>query len=387
MTDPSHAGGPFPDHQVPRDAPLHPEPEPMLAGYPPPVPTHGHGFGQPVVPHPYGPGERPGPTPPVVPAGPMPDVPREYHQLLRGPRHTWWRPLVALALAAVMVVAFAIAALPITGAIGFAFGVEDVIAAITDLDDLGPIGFLYVNLSIIGFIPAVMFAVWIAHRVRPRYVSSVAGGIRWRWLLRCVVVLVPVWALYLGIEALLTDPTSPRPPQWPLLLAMVLVLTPFQAAGEEYLTRGLLAQTIGAWFGRPLAGLLVSAPLSATVFALLHGSFDPWVFAGLVTFGLTASVATWRTGGLEAGIAMHTVNNIGVFVVVLTLGGWREAFVTEGTTGTPLSVGVAVLVQSVALAVIVWQARRAGIDRLYRPRAMVLPASYTGVTGAASSVP
>lgn len=379
--------------QLPRvdDAPADPQPEPTLVGFPPPVaPSAGYGYG-----YGYGYGNQDGPVPGTFPVAPrpeaagrrldaLPDQPREYHQLLRGPRHAWWRPLAALGLAAVMIAAWSIAAVVVTALIGRLAGQPDIIAEITDLASFGPIGFFYVNLSIIGFIPATVFAIWLAHGVRPRFVSSVLGGIRWRWLARCALILVPVWVLYLGLEVLTTDPASPRPAEWPILLAIVLVMTPFQAAGEEYLCRGLLAQSLGSWFRSPLAGLLVTAPVSAAVFALLHLSLDPWVFATLMVFALTASVATWRTGGLEAAIAIHTVNNVGAFFLVLTLGGWSEAFISEGTTGTPLMVLISLVVHVLALALILWQARRAKIDRWYRPRSVPvdsvpLPAAYAAV--------
>ena len=41
------------------------------------------------------------------------------------------------------------------------------------------------NLSLIVLIPAAMLSIWAVHRIRPRFLSSVAGGLRWRWLLRC----------------------------------------------------------------------------------------------------------------------------------------------------------------------------------------------------------
>ena len=43
----------------------------------------------------------------------------------------------------------------------------------------------------------------------------------------------------------------------PMELIIVLVMTPFQAAGEEYLFRGWLMQNVGAYFSRPIIGLVV----------------------------------------------------------------------------------------------------------------------------------
>ena len=86
------------------------------------------------------------------------------------------------------------------------------LAAATDLDDLGPPGFLYLNLALAALIPTAGLSIWVAHRIRPRYLSSVAGGLRWKWLLRCLLVTLPVWLLYTGLGFLAEPPpASARP--------------------------------------------------------------------------------------------------------------------------------------------------------------------------------
>jgi membrane protease YdiL (CAAX protease family) len=293
--------------------------------------------------------------------------------MLRGPRYRWWRPLLALLLAAVIAVPLMLLAYVPVVLAGLVAGVPDPLQwaarEIVNIDNLGPGGFLYVNLSLIALIPAAGLSIWIAHRIRPRFVSSVLGGIRWRWLLRCLAVVVPIWVVYLGVSALLEPATSPRPSQWGLLLLIVVFLTPLQAAGEEYLFRGWIMQNVGSWFRHPMVGLVVSLALSVGFFSAAHGSPDVWVLASLAVFALTAGIATWRTGGLEAGIAIHAVNNVGVFFVVVLIGGWQEAFVSSDSKGSPLDVGIALVVHAVALALILWQAKKAGIQRLYQPTA------------------
>ena len=56
---------------------------------------------------------------------------------------------------------------------------------------------------------------------------------------------------------------------------------------------------------RPSAGAV-----SATLFALAHGTQDAWLFGDRLAFGLVASWLAWRTGGLEAPIALHVANNL-----------------------------------------------------------------------------
>jgi uncharacterized protein len=133
-------------------------------------------------------------------------------------------------------------------------------------------------------------------------------------------------------------------------------------------------QNVGSWFRHPMVGLVVSLAVSVSAFSAAHGSPDIWVLGSLGVFALTAGIATWRTGGLEAGIAIHAVNNIGVFFTVILVGGWQDAFVESDTKGAPVDVLIALLVHAVALALILWQAKKAGIQRLYQPPPAPAPA-------------
>jgi membrane protease YdiL (CAAX protease family) len=357
----------------PADAPDHPEPDPRLAGYPPPgYPPPGY------PPTAWGPA-------PVAPYGwtsaaeppALPTEPQRYPQLLRGPRRRWWKPLLTLLLALGMyLVASVVTLLPPLVA-GLATGVPNlgryVLDTLTATENLGPVGFVAVNLSLILLIPTTVLSIWIVHGVRPRFVSSVVGGFRWRWLLRCLVVVVPVWVLYVGL-GVLTDPPEPgRPAHWVALLVIMLVMTPLQAAGEEYFFRGFILLNVGAWFARPVVGLVVGTVVSTALFAAAHGSPDIWVLASIGCLAVASCLATWRTGGLEAGIAMHATNNVLVFVVTIGIGGWEGAFVGADTVGTPVELGLALLVHGTALALIWWQARRTGLA--HRSRAAELPAA------------
>ena len=291
----------------------------------------------------------------------LPERPVPYHQLLRGPRWRWWRPLVSLLL----VVGLLVVALVVV------FGGSDLLDPVlpdrwvgTLDDEWSPISNVGLDLGLAALIPVSGLAVAIAHHARPRWVSSVVGGIRWSWLGRCLLACLPVWVLYLGLGFLL-DPVEPgRPDHWVLLLVMAVVLTPFQAAGEEYLFRGWLVQNVGGYFARPLAGLVVSTVASAALFAAAHGSADPWILLSIATLAVAACLANWRTGGLEAGIAMHVVNNVGVGVVTITYGGYTDSFIDGSTAGSPADFLPGVVVHALAVALILWQGRRSGVRRV-----------------------
>jgi uncharacterized protein len=354
------------------------QPDPALADYPPPQvpPSMGPiGYGQAGARQPYGqvgPYGPPGYPPQMpVPTSALPDRPRPYQQMLRGRKYRWWKPLLCLVLViplALLMMGLAIVPVLIAGWITGA----DLITTM-DITNLGPIAFIYLNLSLIVFIPASGLSIWIVHGIRPRFLSSVAGGIRWRWLLRCVGVVLPLWALYAGLAALAGPPTSPRPDHWAALLVIVLLMTPLQAAGEEYFFRGWIMQNVGAWFARPIVGLVASLIVSAATFSAAHLSPDPWMLGTIACLGLAAGIATWRTGGLEAAIAIHAVNNVMTYVVVMIFGGWSQAFVRPQTTGTPMMLVMAAAVSGIALALVLWQAKRAGLQPSYQPPAAQTP--------------
>ena len=279
----------------------------------------------------------------------------------------------------------ALAIVPVVIA-GLIAGAPDLVAyttrATTDIANLGPVGFLYLNLTLIVLIPASGLSIWIVHGIRPRYLSSVAGGIRWRWLLRCIAVILPLWALYTTLGVLVDPFTSPRPDHWIALLVIVLVMTPLQAAGEEYFFRGWIMQNVGAWFARPMVGLVASLIVSAVAFSTAHLSPDPWVLGTIACLAVASGLAAWRTGGLEAGIAMHAVNNVLTFFVVVIFGGWSEAFVGTQTSGTPMMLLLAAIVNGSALALILWQAKRIRLQPYYQPS--VRPASQDGLPPAST---
>ena len=347
-----------------------PQPDPALVGYPPPPPP-GYGPAPAYASALVEPDTQAHPGAMWRPPAPVVEQPRPYHQVLRGPGFRWWKPLLSLVvLLPMLLIMMLLAQLPIL-LYAMATGVPDpiryVAVATTTVENIGPAGFTYINLALIVLIPASMLSTWIVYRVRPRFVSSVVGGIRWRWLSRCLLVILPIWLAYVGISLVAQPSDAPRPAQWVPLLVMGLLLTPLQAAGEEYFFRGWIMQNVGAWFARPMLGLVVTLTLSSVLFAAAHLSPDPWVIGVLASTGLMAGIAIWRTGGLEAAIVIHSVNNVLTLGSVIVFGGWQDAFVDTQTTRTPLMLFVVVLVEGGALALLLWQAKRAGVLSRYQP--------------------
>lgn len=324
------------------------------------------------------------PPPPARPAWPAPaawpppptplDLPLigvEYPGLLRTPRGRWWNPLASggmvlallLALTVVLLVPMSLALLVEAGPDALAPEPSTGLDAVDRAMFSAPVVFLN-NLGLIALVGVALLAVLVGHPVRARFLHSVQGRVRWRWLLRCAVVLLPLFLVYvLAGWALDGAPVLPRRDDWVWLLLMALVMTPFQAAGEEYLFRGWPLLAIGTWIRRPGFAVAVAAAVSAVLFALAHGSLDPWILLDLAWFAVACTVLTWRTGGLEAAVALHAVNNVVILAVGTLTGTGDESYVTAAAVGDPLTALVSVAVVTLATALLLWQARRAGVER------------------------
>jgi uncharacterized protein len=293
----------------------------------------------------------------------------EYQHVLRGPRRAWWRPIASLGLVVGAVIA-AVLALVVVGLV-FVLVSGGGEAAFEEFaeDFNNPVTFAVQNLWLAALIPVAMLATWIAHGVRPGFVSSVVGRFRWGWFARCLLVTVPLWATYIVVATLATTgpeaftDTAGRPSTWVALLVLTVLTTPLQAAGEEYLFRGWLMQQVGAYVRNTYAALATAIVLSSVVFALAHTSLDPWILIDLGSFATAAVLLTWRTGGLEAAVALHVVNNVIVLVLSILTTGLQDAFITPETTSDQLTTGISVVALTVTTAVLWWLAGRLGIAR------------------------
>jgi membrane protease YdiL (CAAX protease family) len=317
-----------------------------------------------------------------------------YHRLYRAqPTYRWWRPFLAVVLTAVFFLGVSILlAVPLfivlfaTNAIDF-LGPDatDELTTLISPDMARPWTLLFGLGSVILVLPFVPLALRIAGirpaGVRVNILHSVLFGLRWRWLLVAFLPAAVVWiatfAGQIGIGLALGEqllPFSTDVPTYLLSVLIVLLLVPVQAATEEYLYRGVLLQSVGAWVRWAPVTIIVSAVL----FGVSH-AYDGWGILTVMVMGVGFAVVTIRTGGLEAGIAMHTVNNVAAFVVTGT-GMFGPTGITEDTGGLP---GLLAQVVTVGLwmAGVEWLARRHGIERLSRVGIQTAPAGVLPPSG------
>jgi membrane protease YdiL (CAAX protease family) len=280
--------------------------------------------------------------------------PRDYVHLMRGPRYRWWRPLATIVLTLVMwIVLSGLLTIPfaLTGAMPS--GEEFTLGVGTNL---------WMNLMLAAFIPAGLIATRIGHWRPMGRLMSVTGRVRWAWLLQSMAIVTPLWVIYLGINWFVFDQQIlPRPQDWIGLLVVTAITTPLQAAGEEVAFRGVFVQAIGAWIANRWVALGVSTAVTTALFVAAHGSMDLWIWLDLAALAVLGCWLTWRTGGLEAAMALHIVNNLTVTVSGILLGGLEESYVSESTTGSPVSALMSWVVMGLATALLLWVAKRKGL--------------------------
>jgi membrane protease YdiL (CAAX protease family) len=223
-------------------------------------------------------------------------------------------------------------------------------------------GLLATNLSLIVLIPLSMLVARKLNRQTPGLLSSVVGRLRWRALAWFALVAVALELVMLaviefgGIELAGGEHHGGgAAPDVVAVIAVTLLTSTFQAAGEEYFFRGYLLQAVGALVRSSVVAILVTT----LVFTIAHGIW-PWqspaLFLDRFAFGLVAAVLVVRTGGLEASIAAHAANNVVTFVFAAVT---NSVGASLGVQDAPWGLVTVDVVKFVAFgAVALWVARR-----------------------------
>jgi len=203
-------------------------------------------------------------------------------------------------------------------------------------------------LSLAAFIGLVALVMRVLHRRDSVWTSSVQPGVRWRYLIVVVLISVVVLNAVYWVTTGRTDfHWQPQAQAWVWLVVIVL-LAPLQAAGEEYLFRGYLMQVIGLLTKRRWVVVLVSG----AVFAAMHGEQNVALIADRFAFGCVMGALVVLTGGLEAAIAAHAVNNVFAFGYAALSGGVSQS---HDLTAVSWPVAVSNIVAYVVVGVLAWR--------------------------------
>jgi uncharacterized protein len=282
----------------------------------------------------------------------------EYHRVLAGGTRRIGRGLLAIAL---LIGGLAVSTVVLTAGaalVDAAIGIEGRVAYTPLIHAAGMV-------SVALLIPWSMLIQRWLYGVRGASLHSVVSRFRFDVFGRALLLIVPAW-----VVALVFQYWSPLPQTaWTYsdvlwMLVATILLTPLQAAGEEYGLRGLVLRVAGGWTRGARAGLAVGVLVSSGIFAVIHLSTDPWLNLWYLIFAVGTALITWRTGGIEIAVVVHAGYNTLSFV-------FEAAFrVDLATVATDRSAGAgsaAVLIPGavvVATALLVWlRTRRIGPAR------------------------
>src|SRR5699024_2338179 len=183
-------------------------------------------------------------------------------------------------------------------------------------------GVLFGLVSVILMWPAAELAAFCIYRRWFSSLISLRGGMRLRLLGRYMLYGTAVWAVCAIVMVLFSDGamgTLTSGIVWNqhvlAMLVLVILLIPLQATAEEVVFRGMAMNVIGAWLRHPAWAVLIPVP-----FFVFGHMYD---LPGLIDVGIFAVIVgtlTIITGGLEAGIAFHIVNNLFAFALGVLAG-------------------------------------------------------------------
>ena len=289
----------------------------------------------------------------------------DYGRILRGPGYARWRSVLGIVLV--------LAALLLLTAV-----VNQMLVALawvaTGGDDLTgyarrayafelPAGMLAANLSVAVLGPVAALVLLTLHRRRPRWLSSVRPGLRWRYLLPCAALASVVFLVGQLLSASAPATATALRADAAAFLLVIVLTTPLQAAAEEVVFRGYLLQALGGLANRAWVGVVAAA----LVFAALHGSQNAALFADRLALGLIAGLLVWRTGGLEAAIAAHAVSNVLTYGAGVLTGSAAAVRGTQHVGWLEAARDIATFAVFTLGALLI--ARRLGVRRLVDPAA------------------
>ena len=134
--------------------------------------------------------------------------PVEYHLLLSRGRPGAWRGFVGIVALLASVLLIVQLVLGAVFSLGIALGGGDVateMQRLLDTDAVTPAGLAFLNLTLAAAIPTVWLLVRWLHGLPIGWLSSVAGRMRWSWLLTCLGLAAVTLLITLVVGGLVPD--------------------------------------------------------------------------------------------------------------------------------------------------------------------------------------
>lgn len=284
----------------------------------------------------------------------------EYHRVLAGEKRRIGRGILAIVLLLAGIVVFPTVIARGAAVIDLRMGNTTPILGGTDYT---PLYHASTMLSLALLIPWSMVIQRWLYGVRGASLHSVVSRFRFDVFGRAFLLFSPVWIVAIVLGLFLTPGEQVFWSHTDLIGIFIttLLLTPLQAAGEEYGMRGLIFRVAGSWTRGPRAGLVIGVLVSSVVFTVIHGSTDLYIIVWYFVLAAGLALMTWRSGGIEIAVVLHAVLN----TLTLTMAALLR--VDLGTALQDRSAGVGspyLLVPTLTLvaitAVVWWLTRRTG---------------------------
>lgn len=241
-------------------------------------------------------------------------------------KYKWYKPILVAALTFILYIVFSILC---DGLFGIFF--PELFSSTLLFDPNSSPGLetvegIYTSINIALIIPSFFIASKIV-RDRPfsSYLSS-RGGWNWEIFAKSLVIALIVYGIITLVEFLIFGAEFNNKFTILTFLAMIIV-TLFQSFAEELMCRGFLMQTLGSWFRIPVVAIVIQA----LFFTVLH-SYNLIGLVDILFSGLCYGLVAWYCDGLEVSSALHSVNNIIVFLIAgLTTTGLSTEITIEGS--------------------------------------------------------
>ncbi|MDO5682839.1 MAG: type II CAAX endopeptidase family protein [Propionibacteriaceae bacterium] len=270
--------------------------------------------------------------------------------LRRQGRSRWWRSLIAVVLGVLVISLVPLVVTIVSSSLGFA------------TDTASPDYPWQLTVRNIGAFVVCLPLLILINRGLNRLPTreQVTGAPAWRWGLAlrslgvaCVAVAVYAVTLF-AIEGRLAFAPEPR---FALIVALLVLLVPVQVFTEELLFRGMFMQGLVSAIGVTTVRVLIAVVVSSVIFAALHGTQSPAMWASRFGMALIYGYALWRSDGLEVPTALHTANNLVLLLLAAVTGTFATTFSNTSVTWVSTSLQLVALGVSCAVALRLAQRR------------------------------
>lgn len=281
----------------------------------------------------------------------------EYHRVLAGSKRRIGRGILAIALLLIGMVVFGWLTSQGAVLIDTAMGRTNPTDGGTDVTPAFQAGNMVALALLVPWSMAIQR--WL-YNVPGASLHSVASRFRFDLFGRAILFAGPLWVLVIVLSAVPGKPVMWNSGDLIGMFVVTMLITPLQAAGEEYGLRGLVFRVAGSWTSGRRSGLLLGMAISSLIFVAIHLSPDPWHNLYYLAPAVSFAIITWRTGGLEVAVVVHALNNLMLFLFNIVMHAHFPSLQersSEGGSALQLIPAGAVL----ELAGVVWVAtRRAG---------------------------